>query len=156
MYNDQPDEVAVAGDLVTQASRLVRTMRQLHAVPAGARVLSILDQHGPLGVSALAELDRCSQPSMTALVRRLADAGLVDKQQHPDDARAALVSLTPTGHDELDDVRRRNGHAVLARLTPDQRDRLEDAVALLRDVVDHPAPAPTEGSTSATTSREDS
>ena len=40
----------------------------LQQLPAGARVLSLLDQHGPLGVGALATVDRCSQPTMSATV----------------------------------------------------------------------------------------
>ena len=40
------DDVALASDLVTQAARLVRAMRRRHELPAGVRVLSVLDEQG--------------------------------------------------------------------------------------------------------------
>ena len=59
------DPVELSSDLVTYAARLVRAVRREHHLPAGVRILSLLDEHGALGVSALAEVDRSSQPSMS-------------------------------------------------------------------------------------------
>jgi DNA-binding MarR family transcriptional regulator len=126
-----------SSDLVTYAARLLRALRRTQEFPAGFRVLSLLDEHGPLGISALAVADRCSQPTMSEAVRQLADQGLVDKQPNPDDARASVVTLTATGRRELAKVRRINGATVAARL--EGRHSPEDvatAVAVLRDVLD--------------------
>ena len=43
-----PIDVALASDLVIQAARLVRAVRRRLELPAGVRVLSVLDEHGPL------------------------------------------------------------------------------------------------------------
>ena len=145
-------DLALAGDLVTYAARLVRTMRRDHALPGGVRVLSLLDELGPSTVTALSVLDGCAQPTMSASVGRLADQGLVEKQPHPDDARSSVVDLTPAGRAELDAVRRTNAADVLARLGshPDRSHgrttaELATAVAVLRDVLTAPSPHPTPG-----------
>ncbi|MDE0777473.1 MAG: MarR family transcriptional regulator, partial [Nocardioides sp.] len=77
------DPVELSSDLVTYAARLVRAVRREHHLPAGVRILSLLDEHGALGVSALAEVDRSSQPSMSTAVRDLAAQGWVSKGAHP-------------------------------------------------------------------------
>ncbi|WP_148615776.1 MarR family winged helix-turn-helix transcriptional regulator [Nocardioides rubriscoriae] len=133
------DPVDLGSELVTHAARLVRAVRRRHDLPAGIRVLSLLDEHGTLGVSALARADRCSQPTMSASVRDLAEDGWVTKDTDPTDARASVVTLTPAGRAELDRVRRFNGEAVAARLaasTTHTVDDLATAVAVLRDLLD--------------------
>ncbi|WP_338747652.1 MarR family winged helix-turn-helix transcriptional regulator [Janibacter alittae] len=135
------DELSTASDLVTSAARLVRASRQhIHSTPpAGVRVLSVLDEHGPCGVGRLAQLDRTSQPTMSGLVRTLADRGWVTKESDPDDARATLVALTPAGRDALSVVRRRTAEAVVTAvrehpvLTPED---LATAVMVLRAVLE--------------------
>ena len=133
------DPVELSSDLAMYAARLVRAVRRAHDLPAGFRILSLLDEHGPLGVSALAEADRSSQPSMSTAVRDLAQCGWVDKQPHPSDARSSVVSLTDAGRAEIGRVRRLNGEAIAARLSGDPHHSPEDlatAVAVLRDLLD--------------------
>jgi DNA-binding MarR family transcriptional regulator len=138
-------DVDLASDLVTYAARLVRAVRRSAELPAGMRLLSILDELGPSTVTALAAADRTSQPTTTAAVRDLVTSGLVDKRPHPDDARSSLVELTDAGRAELGRVRRRNGEAVAARLDAHGRhspEELATAVAVLRDLLD---PTPERG-----------
>ena len=80
-------------------------MRRTHELPPGFRVLSLLDEHGPLGITALATLDRSSQPTMSGAVAGLVALGLVDKQPNPADARGSVVTLTDLGRSELARVR---------------------------------------------------
>lgn len=125
----------LSSDLVVYAARLVRAVRRANELPAGFRVLSLLDEHGALGVTALAAADRCSQPTMSGTVSALAARGLVDKQPNPADARGSVVTLTDSGRGELDRVRRRNGDLVAERLTSHTVEDLATAVAVLRDVL---------------------
>ncbi len=143
------DPVDLGSELVTEAARLVRAIRRRHDLPAGVRVLSLLDEHGALGVTALARADRCAQPTMSATVRDLAGDGWVAKDADPADARASVVTLTPAGRAELARVRRLNGEAVAARLaasTTHTVDDLATAVAVLRDLLGHPDHSAPEGS----------
>lgn len=133
----------LASDLVVLAARLTRAVRREVDHPAGARALSLLDEHGPSGVTSLAAADRCSQPTMTATVKVLRDQGLVDRQPHPTDGRAHVVALTDAGRAELARIRRANAELVTARLdaTHHTAEEVAIAVAVLRDVLDlHPGP----------------
>jgi DNA-binding MarR family transcriptional regulator len=131
----------LASDLVVLAARLTRAVRRELEHPAGARALSLLDELGPSGVTALATADRCSQPTMTATVKALGEQGLVGREPHPTDGRAHVVVLTDAGRDELARIRRANAGLVTARLaqTHHTAEEVATAVAVLRDVLDlHP------------------
>ncbi len=133
-----PDLQELSSDLVVYAARLVRAVRRANELPAGFRVLSLLDEHGPLGITALAAADRCSQPTMSGAVSTLVGRGWVDKQPNPADARGSVVTLTDSGRNELDRVRRNNGELVASRLAAHPEHSVEDlatAVAVLRDVL---------------------
>ena len=132
------DLVTESGDLVTYAARLVRAVRRAVEHPTGVRVLSLLDEHGPLGISALASADRCSQPTMSGTVASLVESGLVTKSANPDDARGSLVALTEAGRTELTRVRRANGREVADRLTRSacSAEDLQTAIAVLRAALD--------------------
>lgn len=126
-------------DLVVCAARLVRAIRQAVDQPTGTRVLSLLDEHGPLGVTQLADLDRCAQPTMSAMVNTLADQSQVHRDPHPHDARCSLISLTRQGRRTLADFRRQTGQVVVGRLEAGGHHSLEDldtVVAVLRDLLD--------------------
>jgi DNA-binding MarR family transcriptional regulator len=134
----------LGSELVTYSARLVRVIRRELDQPAGLRVLSILDDQGPLGITALAEADRCSQPTMSGTVAALVERGWVSKVPHPGDARSTLVDLTSEGRRTLAAFRRDAGATVAARLSTHAGHTTDDvarAVSVLRDVLD-----PTEGS----------
>jgi DNA-binding MarR family transcriptional regulator len=133
------DVESLSGDLTVHAARLVRLVRREHAPSAGTRVLSILDELGPLGITALAQVDRCSQPTMTGQVRQLVELGWVTKDPNPADARGSLVALTDAGRDELRRIRRLSAALVserLARRTDLTTDDLATAVAVLQAVLE--------------------
>ena len=140
----------LASDLVVLAARLTRAVRRELEHPTGVRTLSLLDELGPTGVTALAAADRCSQPTMTATVKSLLEQGLVERQPHPSDGRAHVVVLSPAGRAELARIRRANAALVLDRLadTHHTAEEVMTAVAVLRDVLDlHPGQTPQEDST---------
>lgn len=130
------DLTRLAGELVTAAGRLVRQVRRSAPQVAPAlRLLALLDDHGPITVGRVAELDGTSQPTATAAVRGLVDRGWVDRTPHPDDARSTLLGLTPAGRTSLAEQRRRNAALVRDRLLAAGRhspDDLARAVDLLR------------------------
>ncbi|MDN5744243.1 MAG: MarR family transcriptional regulator [Nocardioidaceae bacterium] len=140
---DSADRQQLASDLTVYAARLVRLVRRSHAPHAGTRVLSILDENGPLGVSALAHVDRCSQPTMTGQVKQLIELGWVSRQDHPADARSTLIGLTEAGRVELMRIRRASADLVTERLDHTQFNLadLATAVAVLRAVLDEQEPS---------------
>jgi len=135
--------LAMTSDVVMYAARLVRTMRRSLDLPAGVRVLSILDQVGPLGVTELAQADNCSQPTMSAQVAQLVEGGLVTKQPNPTDARGCVITLTDAGRAELETYRDRISTAVTERLAASKHtpEDLATTVAILRELVETEPPA---------------
>ncbi|GAA2104987.1 MULTISPECIES: MarR family winged helix-turn-helix transcriptional regulator [Brevibacterium] len=93
------------------------------------RTLSNLKKEGGLRIGELAQREGIAQPSMTSAVNSLANAGLVTREPDPDDARAAVVTLTPAGSAELTAFRLRTADsaAPLIEALP-----AEDLAALTR------------------------
>jgi DNA-binding MarR family transcriptional regulator len=131
----------LSNDLVVLSARLVREVRRNSVdVPAAStRLMSLLDELGPSTVGALAQADRCSQPTMTGLVNGLVERGWGQRDPHPDDARACLVSMTPAGRQQLTAYRRRNAALVAERIEASGRspEELATAVAVLSDLLSH-------------------
>lgn len=137
MPHTEPDPEALASDLVVAAARLVRAVRRRIEQPTGMRMLALLDEFGPTGVTRLAELDRCSQPTMSGAVASLEQAGWVTRERDPDDARRSVVTLTAAGSAALAETRRANGRIVADRLahTHHTAEDLATTVAVLRDLL---------------------
>lgn len=74
-------------------------------------VLMLLDDEGPLSLTALTGKLGVSKPTASRQVSRLSRAGLVDVSPHERDPRSVSVTLTPAGLAARDQVRE-------ARLAP--------------------------------------
>jgi DNA-binding MarR family transcriptional regulator len=92
---------AALGELKCIGSeRLVRlgiSMTQLH-------VMHVLDRHGELPMSRLAEMLDVSLSAATGLVDRVEERGFVERIRVPSDRRIVMVRITPAGRQMLDDV----------------------------------------------------
>jgi DNA-binding MarR family transcriptional regulator len=94
-----------AGDLRVALGRIVRRLRQEYGVgeltPAELSVLARLDQNGPCGPAALAEVEQVSQPVVCATLAGLQRKDLVRRDPDPRDGRRVMMSLTPAGRSRL-------------------------------------------------------
>jgi DNA-binding MarR family transcriptional regulator len=111
-----------------------------------AATLTRLANDGPTRLTELATSEGVAQPSMSALVARLVDQGLVRRGSDAQDARVVLLSLTPAGHDLV--ARRRADRAArldraLAELSPEDVARITDAVPALTRLADALRRSPT-------------
>ncbi|AYF78724.1 MarR family transcriptional regulator [Nocardia yunnanensis] len=107
-------------DIVVAVSRLNRLAGVIGGVDlphAVMRALGTLDEYGALRISEFARIDRCSQPSATALIARLTEAGLATRTKDPGDSRAVVVTLTPAGRARLAAARENLGNSLAARLS---------------------------------------
>jgi DNA-binding MarR family transcriptional regulator len=142
MTRPRATDAALAADLLSVVARINRlaTQRVRMQLPfAQARLLSMIEDQDAARISDLAALDHCSQPTMTAQVRRLELAGLVSRITDPTDARAVLISITPEGDAVLADVRADRGAVIdpyLERLPEADRQTLADAVRVMRSLLD--------------------
>jgi len=146
----------LADDLLRHAARLSRWASR-HAdmgVPwAQARVLSLVEELGPVRVTTLADADDTSQPTMTTQVQRLEAEGLVSREPDPADARASLVSLTAEGLRVLGEARRARARALAPVLDAVAADpaSLATAVDLLERLLDATRPGAAATAPRATT-----
>ncbi|MBM7507167.1 DNA-binding MarR family transcriptional regulator [Nocardioides salarius] len=138
MINHPDDLRDLSSDLVVHAARLVRLVRLRHDLTAGFRTLALLEEHGPLGVTRLAELDQCSQPTMSNVVTALVERGQALKSAHPADARASVVELTDPGRRALAEQRAHHAAFVadLVAATDHTAQDVATAVAVLRDLTE--------------------
>lgn len=140
------DHLSVA--LVQRASLLTRLIFR-HARPGVSRsegsLLSTLSD-GPYRISTLAELEGLAQPTVTLLVQRLEQQGLVSRGRTAADGRVVLVSLTDAGQRRLDELRKSYQGLLRVRmseLTEAQIDALEAAdrgLAILVDMLQEGLP----------------
>src|SRR5215217_7739174 len=76
---------------------------------------------GPRSVGQLAEELEVSPPAATQLVDKLAEHGMVDRHQDPEDRRVVLVDYVPGMHE------------VAGRIVEDRRHHLQDAMSKMTD-----------------------
>ena len=99
------------------------SMTQLH-------VLWIIDEHGELPMSGVAELLDASVSNATGLIDRMVEHGLVERVRVADDRRIVLVRMAPDGRAALEEMQlMRDDFAmtVLDRLDDDQLQRMRTA-----------------------------
>ncbi|MEI4273094.1 MarR family transcriptional regulator [Klenkia sp. LSe6-5] len=104
---DRTDLAARLDDVVVGLRQLTGSRAELSLTAAAT--LATLQRSGPARLTELAVAEGVSQPSMTALVARLTDQGLVARSADPTDGRAVVLSLTGAGADLL--ARRRTQRA---------------------------------------------
>ncbi len=142
-----PTVEELSAELVLYTGRLVRAITRRSVglstqVPtASLRLLSQLDELGPLSIGALATADRCSQPTMSSAVASVCERGWATKTPNPRDARSSLVDLTEAGRDVLVQARRERAAVVTERLRSDPHHDEQDlatAVAVIRGLLEQP------------------
>jgi DNA-binding MarR family transcriptional regulator len=116
------------------SERLLRqgiSMAQLH-------VLHLVEGHGEMAMSRLAEMLDVSLSNATGLIDRVEERGFVERTRVPADRRIVMVRLTPAGHEMLDEievVREQILRRVLDQLDPSQLAGVASAMVALRDAV---------------------
>lgn len=116
------------------SERLVRqgiSMTQLH-------LMNLLDQHGEMPMSRLAEMLDVSLSNGTGLIDRVEERGFVERIRVPSDRRMVMVRLTSAGRemlDEIETVREQILRRVLDKLDRAQLSGVAKAMADLREAV---------------------
>lgn len=144
-------DLELAARLRVALARLARQLRQQagpHLSPTLQSVLATIALHGPLPLGELAAREQVAPPTITKLLARLDEQGLIERQRGADDKRVTLVSLTADGRRQFDEGRtRRTAWLVdrLAHLDDAQQADLARAIELLEAIAnpDGTAAAPT-------------
>jgi DNA-binding MarR family transcriptional regulator len=104
-----------------------------------ASTLRRLMENGPQRITALALGEPVAQPTMSVIVKRLGQRGLIERAPDPGDARATLVAITPAGVETLrmrSELRSKWFASRLADLDQDDRRTIMAAVELLLHTLD--------------------
>jgi DNA-binding MarR family transcriptional regulator len=127
----------LASRLRLDISRMARRLRQeagAELSPSQTAALATIERHGPLTPSELAGRERVQRPTVTRVLARLEEAGLVGRAADPQDRRSCLVSISPAGSELLGAIRARKDAFLAQRidaLEPDDREALDRAAAIL-------------------------
>ncbi|GAB4582962.1 MarR family transcriptional regulator [Nocardia sp. IFM 10818] len=101
--------------------------------------LATLNREGAMTPGALAAKERVQPPSMTRVIASLSEMDLVERKPHPTDGRQIIVSLSEAGrHLIADETHAREAWMTeqLSGLRPDQLKVLDEAVAIMKQIVD--------------------
>ena len=141
-------------DVSIQLVRLFRGLRGLHVaiVEAGGHqveasavgLLAGLATHGPARISTLASVMCLDLSTVSRQVPALERHGWVERTRDPDDHRAQLLALTPSGEATLEQIRRSRAEVLAGLLpdwTPEELKHFADQLARFNDAVTTHRPA---------------
>ncbi|MGE7435731.1 MarR family winged helix-turn-helix transcriptional regulator [Kitasatospora sp. NPDC001175] len=109
------------------------------------RALVVLQNQGPIKLAVLAGALAVNPSTAMRTVDKLEGLRLVDRQTNPVNRREVVLRLTPQGDRLVDQVlthRHREIAKIVARLSPDQRSTLVQALHTLVTAADEPALEP--------------
>jgi DNA-binding MarR family transcriptional regulator len=127
---------AVVGKL---SRRLNSLARGSGLTPSQLSALGVIARQGPLRLSELAEIESVNPTMLSRVVAALDEAGLVRRRTDPDDRRAGLLEVTPSGRRTHDRLRAERGRVLttgLERLKPHDLTALEAALPALEALIE--------------------
>lgn len=139
----EPDsDAALAARLRLAVTRLSRPIRQQVAAgltPSQISTLASVERLGSPTLGELAAAEQVQPPSMTRTVASLESSGMLARLVDAEDGRVVRVRVSAEGRRTLQRTRSLR-NALLARrlrrLSPEQRGRLSELVALLEQLVE--------------------
>ncbi|MET8835302.1 MarR family transcriptional regulator [Micromonospora sp. NPDC004540] len=125
-------------DAITRLNRRVRQARPVGDLTVTQlSALTSLKLAGALTPRELADIERVQPPTMTKIVAKLEERGLVQRTPHPTDGRQVILAATEGGRAVLDQFERARNEWLasrLAALTEEERDTLQRAADILQGI----------------------
>jgi DNA-binding MarR family transcriptional regulator len=84
---------------------IARVMAEKGGHPGAAGVLRVLAEHDGISQRDLADILHLSRPTVTAMLQKMEQHGLVDRWDDEADQRLTRIRLTPKGRDQSDAFR---------------------------------------------------
>ncbi|HKO32844.1 MAG TPA: MarR family transcriptional regulator [Candidatus Limnocylindria bacterium] len=133
------DELArTLRDAITRLNRRVRQARPVGDLTfSQLSALTSLQLAGALTPRELADVERVQPPTMTKIVGKLEELGLVARTPHPTDRRQVILAPTEQGRTVYAQFERARNEWLarqLAELSPDDRHTLARAAEILQQV----------------------
>ncbi|MFE2612623.1 MarR family winged helix-turn-helix transcriptional regulator [Micromonospora chalcea] len=125
-------------DAITRLNRRVRQARPVGDLTVTQlSALTSLKLAGALTPRELADVERVQPPTMTKIVAKLEERGLVQRTPHPTDGRQVILAATEGGRAVLEQFERARNEWLatrLADLTEDERETLGRAADILQGI----------------------
>ncbi|TDE56031.1 MarR family transcriptional regulator [Nonomuraea mesophila] len=135
---DLRSDAGLASALRVSMARLTRRLRRQAAAhsltPTQFATLAAVERHSGITPGELAELEKVQPPSMTRVIAKLEERGLVARTPHPTDRRQVTVTVTEAAEKLLKEERRRKEAWLTQRLkdlSPEERAILRQAAPIL-------------------------
>ncbi|MGG6238601.1 MarR family winged helix-turn-helix transcriptional regulator [Nodosilinea sp. AN01ver1] len=135
-----------AADLMTTVPAVTRFLRagirrygKPHLSLSQLRVLYFLRRRSQSSLSEVADYLDVTRPTMSAMVERLVQRGLIDRISDPNERRRIILTLTPAGEAEMTRVYDATLQTVadrLADLSEAQLQQVQAGLAILSDLFD--------------------
>ncbi|NES98013.1 MAG: MarR family transcriptional regulator [Desertifilum sp. SIO1I2] len=134
-----PEQCAV--EIVSVVPQVVRFLRsQMRQGDASLslsqlRVLNYLKRYPQVSLTDVSEYLDVTRATMSATIERLVQRGLVERTEDPQERRRVILSLTPTGEQQLQQVLQRTRNQVAQKLdnfSDEQLQQLLQGLWLLR------------------------
>jgi DNA-binding MarR family transcriptional regulator len=131
----------VADRLGMAITRLARQLRQQAGddlTPTMRAAVGTIARSGPLTLGELAAIEQVAPPTITKVVGKLEDRGLVERETDPSDRRITRVVLSDRGERWLEADRRRRHEWLADRidaLDAGERQRLLSAIDALETLI---------------------
>ncbi|HWH20689.1 MAG TPA: MarR family transcriptional regulator [Solirubrobacterales bacterium] len=145
MPSSSPDRAEaidlVASTLLGRAARLTRLLMRSGAHEISRTEVGVLAtlSEGPRRITQLAMTEALAQPTVTQLIDKLEDRGLVARSRSDDDGRVVLVEITTAGAEALEVVRtliRANMREALADLPDAELTELAHAAETMGSLIE--------------------
>lgn len=133
--------------VITRTARRLRQEVDGDFGPSVVAALATIERFGPLTPSELATREGIQRPSITRIVARLEDAGMIARERDPADGRSCLVVATEAGRAYLHAARSRKDAYLAHRIADlDETDRqtLDRAAVILERLLGLDTQAPGE------------
>ncbi len=139
-----PDAALIAR-AVLKLGRRLRAERPTPSLTLSAMgLLATLHRDGRMPAARLAQAERLQPQSLSRLIARLDDAGLIARSPGEGDRRTLVIAVTPAGRRvlkrDMDARRAWLEQAMAASLTLAEREQLEQAAGLMLRLAETAAP----------------
>lgn len=121
---------------ITRTARRLRQEAGGGLSPTVIATLASIERHKVVTPGELARIEGVQRPTMTRAINRLADAGLIDRREDPEDRRSALISVSQEGHRYLEAHRSRKS-AWLANLIEEMPQEDADTLSRAAEILSH-------------------
>lgn len=124
---------------VMRLARRLRQQAESGISPSMLSAVATIANCGPLTLGRLAEIERVQPPTVTRVVARLEEEGLVAREPDAHDKRVSRMSATPEGKRLIERARnRKNAYLAkqLRKLSPDEIVALTSVVGSLERLLE--------------------